>query len=114
MRTTIQRDLVFGFGLCVILFACAVAWRGPLLQTSPATPTAQVGQPGQALAVTTFAGTIVKSDGEYRLRDASGQVYSLDDPRSARAFDGQDVQVTGQLDEQSMLIRVAQIRGAQS
>jgi uncharacterized protein YdeI (BOF family) len=114
MRTTIKRDLVFGFGLCVILFVCAVAWRGPLLQSAPVTPVAQVGQRGQAQAVTTFDGTIVKSGGEYRLRDATGQIYSLDDPHSARAFDGQDVQVTGQLDEQSMSIRVEWIRGAQS
>lgn len=112
MRTTIKRDLVFGFGLCVILFVCAVAWRGPLLQSAPITPSVQTGQQGQASS--TIAGTIVKSGGEYRLRDASGQIYSLDDPRNARAFDGQDVKVTGQLDEQSMSIRVEQIRGAES
>jgi uncharacterized protein YdeI (BOF family) len=112
MRTTIKRDLVFGFGLSVILFVCAVAWRGPLLQSAPVAPSVQTGQQGQASS--TFAGTIVKSDGEYRLRDASGQIYSLDDARSARAFDGQDVQVKGQLDEQSMSIRVEEIRVAQS
>jgi uncharacterized protein YdeI (BOF family) len=116
-RMSIKSDLVFGFGLCVILFVSAVIWGGPFLQIASSSQPSQTWQQGQVAQPdpsATFAGTIVKSGGQYCLRDVTGQIYSLDDPRSARVFAGKDVQITGQLDQQSMLIRVEQIRRVQS
>lgn len=114
---TLKHDLAFGLGLSAILFVGAVAWGGPFLQTTPDVPSAQLWRPGQAVPVDSasiFTGTIVKYGDQYCLRDAAGQIYSLDDPHSASAFDGHDVKVTGQLVQESMLIRVEQIRNARS
>ena len=60
----------------------------------------------------TFTGTVVKSGSAYVLRDSSGQVYKLDNPQSAKPYAGKPVKVTGQLDEQAMLIHVESIEGS--
>lgn len=59
-------------------------------------------------------GTIVKKAGKYCLQDQSGQIYKLDDTEGARAYAGKSVKVTGQLDQQSMLIHVQNIQSAQT
>jgi hypothetical protein len=70
-------------------------------------------QPDQAQAKT-FTGTILKSGSQYVLRDATGQMYKLDDPESAKPYEGKSVKVTGQLDEQAMLIHVQSIEGTEA
>ncbi len=61
-----------------------------------------------------FSGTVVKAGEAYVLRDGSGTVFKLDDSESARPFEGKAVKVTGQLDEQAMLIHVESIEGAEA
>src|SRR5271156_3619808 len=72
-------------------------------QAQPAQP-----QPGQTTAAksATFMGTIVKDGSEFVLRISSGDVYRLDTPSKAQAFEGKSVKVTGKLEEAAKLIHV--------
>jgi Protein of unknown function (DUF5818) len=119
---SIKRDLSAGLSICVLLFVCALAWGSPFIaadsramalqaqeqQTQPPQDQPQQVQPQQSK---TFTGTVLKSGSQYVLRDTAGQVYKLDDPESARPYEGKSVKVTGQLDEQAMLIHVQTIEG---
>ena len=129
---SIKRDLSYGLSLSAFVFACALAWGSPFVRSAQAQeqpqqqtppqqaqpdqpPQAQPDQPdpsqGQAQSKT-FTGTVVKSGSAYVLRDSSGQVYKLDNPQSAKPYAGKPVKVTGQLDEQAMLIHVESIEGS--
>jgi uncharacterized protein YdeI (BOF family) len=59
----------------------------------------------------TFTGTVVRDGDLYVLRDASGQVYRLDNPERAKPFEGKAVRVTGQLDTEAKLIHIESIEG---
>ena len=72
------------------------------------------GGGGQQNQSQTFTGTIIRKAGKYCLQDQSGQVYKLDDTEGARAYAGKSVKITGQLDQQSMLIHVQNIQSAQT
>ncbi len=133
---SIKRDLTFGLSLSAFVFGCALAWGSPFVksaqaqeqpppsappqQTQPDQPPPQQAQPdqpdpsqGQAQPqAKTFTGTVVKAGSAYVLRDSSGQVYKLDNPESAKPYAGKSVKVTGQLDEQAMLIHVESIESS--
>ena len=130
---SIKRDLCFGLSLSAFVFGCALVWGSPFVRSAHAQeqqpqqqappqqtqpdqpPQAQPDQPdpsqGQAQSKV-FTGTVVKSGSAYVLRDSSGQVYKLDNPQSAKPYAGKPVKVTGQLDEQAMLIHVESIEGS--
>jgi hypothetical protein len=80
-------------------------------QTGPST---QAGASQGQQQSQVFTGTIVKTGRRYCLRDSSGQVYKLDDVEGAKAYAGKSVKVTGQLDQQAMLIHVQNIQSAQT
>jgi uncharacterized protein YdeI (BOF family) len=61
---------------------------------------------------TTFTGTIVKDGDQFLLKDASGQVYKLDDSGRAQPYEGKAVKVTGKLDTDAKLIHVESIEAA--
>ncbi len=73
----------------------------------------QPAQPDQSKSAT-FTGTIVRSGNQFALRDPSGQVFKLDDPDRAKPYVGKTVKVTGQLDEQAMVIHVESIQGTEA
>lgn len=77
-------------------------------------PSNQQNTAGTGPQSQTFTGTIVKKAGKYCLQDQSGQTYKLDDTEGARAYAGKSVKVTGQLDQQSMVIHVQNIQSAQT
>lgn len=81
-------------------------------QQQPDQSQAPQQQPDQSQA-TTFTGTIVRHGEQYILRDSSGQMYKLDDPDRAKPFEGKAVKVTGQLDQQAMVIHVQNIESAE-
>ncbi len=59
----------------------------------------------------TFAGTIVKLDGQFDLEDMAGNMtYHLDDQAKAKKFEGKKVRVTGMLDTQSNTIQISEIQ----
>ncbi len=68
---------------------------------------------GNALAVMTFSGRIVKSGNKLLLTDADNQVtYQLDDQRKAQHFLNPSVKVRGVLDAVTGTIRIAAIQPA--
>ncbi len=120
---SIKRDLSAGLSITTLLFICALAWGSPFVAASSALESVQTqeqpqqSQPqdqpqhAQPQQSKTFTGTVLKSGAQYVLRDASGKVFKLDDPESAKPYEGKSVKVTGQLDEQAMLIHVESIEG---
>lgn len=125
---SIKRDLYFGLSISALLFVCALAWGSPFVsvglgskevqsqaQAQPQQTQSPQDQPQQTRPQQSeskdFTGTVLKSGSQYVLRDASGQIYKLDDPESAKPYQGKPVKVTGQLDEQAMLIHVQSIEG---
>ncbi len=134
---SIKRDVTVGLCLSAIVFAGALAWGSPFVGASSSSaqtegqrqptqpdPTQQAqpgqSQPGQAqpdlaqgkAQSKTFTGTVVKAGDSYALRDSTGQLFKLDDAERAQPFEGKAVKVTGQLDEQAMVIHVESIEGA--
>jgi hypothetical protein len=119
---SIRRDLSIGLCICAFVFTCALMWGSPFVsaaagakggqaqnpQQAPQTPQDRSQQQSQS---STFTGTIVKSGDQFGLRETSGQVYRLDDPESAKHYVGKSVKVTGELDQQAMLIHVQSIEG---
>jgi Protein of unknown function (DUF5818) len=60
----------------------------------------------------TFAGTVMKSGNQYLLRTADNVTYQLDDRTRAKEYEGKQVQVTGNLDENTGMIHVLDIKAA--
>lgn len=125
---SIKRDLSIGLCLCALVFTSALIWGSPFVSAAgekggqaqnpqqapqdPARPpSAQAPQDQPQQQSSTFTGTIVKSGNSYGLKETSGQVYKLDDPQSAKRYVGKTVKVTGELDQQAMLIHVQSIEG---
>ena len=121
---SIKRDLSIGLSASAFVFACALAWGSPFVadgakasqaqepqQTQPQPDQAQPQQQPDEAAAKTFTGTILKKGSNFVLRDVSGHDFKLDDPDSAKPYEGKSVKVIGQLDEQAMLIHVQSIEG---
>ncbi|HEY1766883.1 MAG TPA: DUF5818 domain-containing protein [Terracidiphilus sp.] len=101
------RDLLLGIAASAFVFVCALAWGGPFLSTvANAAPTQTQGQHA------TFTGTVMRNGEQFVLRDTSGQIYRLDDPRHAQPFEGKAVKITGSLDAEAHLIHVERIESA--
>ena len=141
---SLKRDLAIGGAIGAMALALAMAWGSPFAtpssahaqdQTQP--PQQQQPQPDQPQPQpapdqaqpqpqqpaqpspdqsksATFTGTIVRSGNQFALRDSSGQVFKLDAPDRAKPYVGKTVKVTGQLDEQAMVIHVESIQGAEA
>jgi uncharacterized protein YdeI (BOF family) len=108
---SIKRDLTFGAALSALVLTCAMAWGSPFVATGSA-PARVQDQPQQDQTKSaTFTGTVVKDGDQYVLRDASGEMYKLDNPDRAKPFEGKAVKVTGQLDTEAKLIHVEKIEG---
>ena len=117
---SVKRDLAIGGAIGAMTLALAMAWGSPFVTTSNAyaqdqapAPQHQQAQPDQAKSAT-FTGTVVRSGEVFALRDSSGQMFKLDDTERAKPFAGKTVKVTGQLDEQAMVIHVESIEGTEA
>jgi uncharacterized protein YdeI (BOF family) len=139
---SLKRDLAIGGAIGAMVLALAMAWGSPFAtassahaqdqaqppqqqqpqpapdQAQPQAPPDQAqpqqpAQPDQSKSAT-FTGTIVQSGNQFALRDSSGQVFKLDDPDRAKPYVGKTVKVTGQLDEQAMVIHVESIQGTEA
>lgn len=76
-------------------------------QQDPASPPASMTQASESQ---TFTGKIAKSGSKLVLKDsATKATYTLDDQDRAKQFEGRTVKVTGTLDPQRNMIRVANI-----
>jgi Protein of unknown function (DUF5818) len=101
------RDLFLGVLLSLFVFVCALAWGGPFLSTASYAAAVQAQQ-------ATFVGTVVRDGEQFVLRASSGQIYRLDDPHHAQAFEGKEVKVTGTLNAEAHMIHVERIESAMS
>ena len=123
----IKRDLSIGLAASTLVFACALAFGSPFVGAGSGSKANQAQdqmqpqpQPDQGQAQPQqsdskiFTGTVLKSGSQYVLRDSSGKVFKLDDAESAKAYEGKAVKVTGQLDEQAMMIHVVSIEGSEA
>ncbi len=106
---SLKRELLLGVALTAFVFVCAWAWGSPFVAV-PANP-APVQAQSQAQAAT-FTGTIERNGEQFVLRETSGQIYRLDDPKDAQAFEGKSVTVTGRLDANARMIHVQRIAPA--
>jgi uncharacterized protein YdeI (BOF family) len=125
---SIKRNLMNITAPAAMVVALALAWGSPFVFAGSAHAQTQAQpqpqqqpdqaqpqqQPDQSQAKTaTFTGTVVKNGDQYMLRDASGQVYGLDDSTKAKQFEGKTVKVTGHLDDQAKVIHVENIESAE-
>ncbi len=130
-----RRDLLFGSLLSALVVTFALAWGSPFVSARSANaqeqaqpqqqapqqqqpdqsqpPAPQQQQPDQSQS-STFTGTIMRHGEDFILRDSSGQMYKLDDPDRAKPYEGKAVKVTGQLDQQAMVIHVQSIEAAEA
>jgi hypothetical protein len=106
---SLQRELLLGVALTAFVFVCAWAWGSPFVAV-PANP-APVQAQSQAQPAT-FTGTVERNGEQFVLRETSGQIYRLDDPKDAQAFEGKPVTVTGRLDASARMIHVERITPA--
>jgi uncharacterized protein YdeI (BOF family) len=113
---SIKRDLTLALLVSAFVFVCALAWGHPFIGTgSDAFAAAAPVQAQQSEAKSVILSGTIQRDGEqFFLREASGQIYRLDDPQHAQAFEGQAVKVTGKLDTQTRLIHVEHIEAVMS
>jgi hypothetical protein len=105
--SSLKRELLLGVALTAFVFVCAWAWGSPFI-SAPATAAQAQSQAQSA----TFSGTIMRNGEQFVLRETSGQIYRLDDPKDAQAFEGKPVTVTGKLDPSARLIHVERIAPA--
>ena len=84
----------------------------PQQQTDPGrrTQPGEQGEMQQEPAAQTFAGTITKDGSHYVLKTSDNTTYKLDDQKSARKFEGKQVQVRGILNSETNLIQVQDIK----
>jgi hypothetical protein len=112
---TLKRDILIGLAICAMAVTFALAWGSPFVSADSERVqdlTQQQQEPQQQPDRTksaTFTGTIVKLGAQFALRDTSGQMFKLDDSDRAKPFEGKSVKVTGQLDQQAMVIHVESI-----
>lgn len=114
---SIKRDLTLALLMSALVFVCALAWGHPFIGTGSSQAAAVAApvqaQQGQAQSAI-FSGTIQRNGEQFFLREASGQIYRLDDPQHAQAYEGQAVKVTGKLDAEARLIHVEHIEPVMS
>ncbi len=112
-KTKLARLLLM---LALVAGLCLLQPRLNAQKDRPAAPQQQPdvsSQPStmsQASDPQTFIGKIAKSGGKFVLKDnATKSTYALDDQGKAKQFEGQVVQVTGTLDEETSTIRISSI-----
>jgi len=101
--------------VCLLALGIAVgmvAFRPVDAHATTAISTVNSPSPGaNAEAAKTFTGQIAVMDGKYVLVSGS-DTFQLDNQEKAKAFDGQNVKVTGTLDAATKTIRVVDIQAA--
>jgi streptogramin lyase len=103
-------------GMAVLLGSC-LALAHPAKSAPGLSVTTAAADVAASLAATpnvpadSFAGTIVKLDGQYVLQ-AGSTAYLLDNQGEAAKFEGKQVKVTGMLDPNTNTIRVQSIEEA--
>jgi uncharacterized protein YdeI (BOF family) len=77
-------------------------------QPQPSSPDQDSSSSMQANQTSSFSGTVVKAGGKYVLK-TSDMSYQLDDQQKAKKYVGQQVKVSGTLDNNTSTIHVSDI-----
>jgi hypothetical protein len=114
MKEMMKRCLSLGFSLPVIVLtgfrngrATAPAVPLPAPNTSPSAVPAAAAPEMRPLA--SFSGTVVRDGSRFALRDADGALFALSSTGRAWPFEGEDVQVSGQLDSTGTVLHILAI-----
>jgi hypothetical protein len=107
--SSLKREVILGAALSAFVFVCALAWGSPFVAPTASAAPVQVQSQSQTA---TFSGTIQRNGEQFVLREASGQIYRLDDPKDAQTFENRAVTVTGRLDFGAKMIHVERIAPA--
>lgn len=105
----IKRELFLCLTLTAFVFVCALAWGSPFLSIGSDNGRAYAQQQTQSAL---YQGTVLRNGEQFFLRDASGQIYRLDDPQHVQSFEGKTVSITGRLDPKQKMIHVERIESA--
>jgi hypothetical protein len=112
-KSGLFRDFCFGFALSVFIFIIVLGWGHAAISASERSTVAHAlgQQQSDRQKSQSFTGTIVRDGELYLLKDASGQMYKLDNSQQAKSFEGKPVKVQGQLVADAKLIHVQSIVG---
>jgi hypothetical protein len=111
---SIKRDLTFCLALSAFVFTCALIWGSPFVNAGSVLVRTQGHSDQKQYKSATITGTIVQVGDRCLLRDSSGQMYKLDNPRRAKPFEGKAVKVTGRLDLEAKLMHLESIESAEA
>jgi len=103
--------LIFALTLCTLSFAQQQDQSGAQQQPGQSQPSTDTYSQSSSAQAKAFTGTVVKQGDKYVL-DSSGLTYQLDDQDKAKKFEGQQVNVSGDLDKSTKTIRVSDIAAA--
>lgn len=106
----LKRELSLLAAATAFVIVCALVWGRPFvgIPASSAKVLAKANAPVQ-LRSQVFQGTVIRKDGQFLLRDNSGQVFGLEDGAQAQAYLGKSVTVTGEINTAANLIRLQHI-----
>jgi hypothetical protein len=118
MKEVMKRCLTLGFSLSYVIFAGFRRWQvaavtagrplkltAPEMTNVPAPPSAP--PPPSSI---TFSGTVVRDGSRFALRDSAGALFALDSTGRAWPFEGEDVIVTGLLNQPNGLLHIRTIQ----
>ena len=113
MNAMLKRFMLFGSSLSMGV-STGLRWRkAPQVdnQASGKTPEEDRELPpaSQPTTVATLRGTVIRSGERFALRVADGALYPLDSTGRAWPFEGEDVQVTGNLEGATQMIHIVAI-----
>ncbi len=119
MREMMKRCLTLGLSLSYVFVAgfrrrelSAPAARQPRkfpIQEAKPVPLPEPVPAPQLAASITFSGTVVRDGSRFALRDSDGALFALDSTGRAWPFEGDDVVVTGLLDQPGGLLHIRTI-----
>ena len=107
----IKRELILCLAVTAFVFVCALAWGSPFLTIGSGFTAVHAQGPRVAPAVE-FKGAILRDGEQFLLRDASGQLFLLDDAQRIEPFEGRTVTITGTLNRGAHVIHVVRIDSA--
>ena len=108
MKEMMKRCLSLSFSLPVIVltgFRARKTSAGPSPTSAPPLAASPVPMP-ELRPMVGFTGTVVRDGSRFALRDATGALFALNSTARAWSFEGEDVQVTGQLDTTGTVLQI--------
>ena len=112
MKEMMKRCLSMGFSLTVIFLSGIRNHKGTSTAavapkpTALPTPTPTPAPTAELLPLVSYTGTVVRDGTRFALRDAKGALFTLHSTGRAWPFEGEEVRVTGHLDQGGTLLHI--------